>query len=586
MLHLGGLDAGIVIEQSQASHYGPLQSQNGISKPIMAVPYLNQGAGSGSMLAWVCWDEFVHLQDPSKVRWVEKCNDTHIAALRIIMRATLSEAVSSRTLNITSASIETGYLMSALLMSAMSKLAATKSCVPSGETREDDTVTRLMRGLFGNLLTIAGSGVRPQSMVWQLVGTDASFDMPSTPRDWVWYDAVVSMYPYTTWPRQILRNNVERFVDKLILRAVIKGEEPPGSAKTRETRVKDLARYCRLRNIELEHSRTLVTVFKRMLTTPGADQQAISTRLLSCLPKKLDRQSGTYTRMMDYLQHLASGSARREGDDAALASVYTRRSAVYADVKTAAAEACRAQDWPTVKAKCKELILMHKTMAEQWSVNPKKLLLQNYKPYLGLAQTKFKIMDEPTRWRTYELTRQVLGDAEKKRVPWQVGKEGQFNPMIEPLDEAFVHEMVTGEVLTEEDLWVEIGEDGHEVARVKGAKQDGDEEGNKEVAQVKDGIDETLDGLKHLASAKFIQTLQGKMTPEDVCTMLKVPVSTMRILVNELNPGFDWDTLGQRLKVVVADLLLNRSKRETRRPAMQMLGAPGVRAIEAPAASD
>jgi hypothetical protein len=42
------------------------------------------------MLAWVCWDEFVDLKNPFTIRWMEKCNDSHIAALRIMMRDTLS----------------------------------------------------------------------------------------------------------------------------------------------------------------------------------------------------------------------------------------------------------------------------------------------------------------------------------------------------------------------------------------------------------------------------------------------------------------------------------------------------------------
>ena len=37
--------------------------------------------GTGSMLAWVCWDEFVNLENPYSVRWMEKCNEGHIAAL-------------------------------------------------------------------------------------------------------------------------------------------------------------------------------------------------------------------------------------------------------------------------------------------------------------------------------------------------------------------------------------------------------------------------------------------------------------------------------------------------------------------------
>lgn len=51
------------------------------------------------MLAWVCWDEFVILENPFGVRWTEKCNETHIASFRIIMRLTLSKSVASREFN-------------------------------------------------------------------------------------------------------------------------------------------------------------------------------------------------------------------------------------------------------------------------------------------------------------------------------------------------------------------------------------------------------------------------------------------------------------------------------------------------------
>lgn len=166
ILHLPGFDAGIIIEQSQNAHDGPLTSQAGPSQPTLAVPYLNPSRGHGSMLAWVCWDEFVNLESPYKVRWMEKCNDAHIAAMRIITRSTLSQAVASREHNLPPASLEIGHVMSSLLMAAMSKLAMMRTSAPVVTKTADDTVTKLMRGLFGNLLTIAGSGVRPLVSVW------------------------------------------------------------------------------------------------------------------------------------------------------------------------------------------------------------------------------------------------------------------------------------------------------------------------------------------------------------------------------------------------------------------------------------
>ena len=80
-VYLEGLDAGIILEQSQAEHSGPLASQLGRQTPIMALPNLDKQLDEGSMLAWVCWDEFVNLHNPYSVRWMEKCNEPHIAAV-------------------------------------------------------------------------------------------------------------------------------------------------------------------------------------------------------------------------------------------------------------------------------------------------------------------------------------------------------------------------------------------------------------------------------------------------------------------------------------------------------------------------
>jgi hypothetical protein len=115
---------------------------------------------------------------------MEKCNEANIAALRIMMRSTLSQALASREYNLKPGSQEVGQLMGALLMAAMSKLAAMRTTAPTRTVTAEDTITKLMRGLFGNLLTTAGSGVRPMSMVWQLFGLEPKFDIPATVLAW------------------------------------------------------------------------------------------------------------------------------------------------------------------------------------------------------------------------------------------------------------------------------------------------------------------------------------------------------------------------------------------------------------------
>lgn len=75
---------------------------------------------------------------------------------------------------------------------------------------------------------------------------------------------------------------------------------------------------------------------------------------------------------------------------------------------------------------------------------------------------------------TKKLFDKVIGDAERERVPWQVGRKGEFGPDIERLDEKFVHEIMTGEdpdaitkeLAETEDLVIDLDEEVPELGYV------------------------------------------------------------------------------------------------------------------------
>lgn len=510
------------------------------------------------MLAWVCWDEFVNLKSPYTVRWMEKCNEAHIAALRIIMRDTLSQAVASRQHDIQAGSPETGHLMSSLLMAAMSKLAAMKTSAPVVTEEAEDTVTRLMRGLFGNLLTIAGSGVRPLSMVWQLFGLNPQYDIPTSDVDWVWYETVVALYPYTGWPLKQFYNNLERFLDKVIVRVVTRNESV---ASVKEGRADEMIKYCKLRNIQLDHSRTIITIFERMLTTENIDTAVIANRLLEQLPRKLEKQTSGYGRMMRYLNHLAKGGEQRTEDNRIAANVYNRRSATFAALKTRVSEACVKKDWAEVKKACQALMDKQDEIAALWHLLPNSFKFQNIKVYSALLAADFGDgIDQETKNMNLDLVRQVTGDAEKGRVPWQVGKRGEFGDDIEPLDEGFLHEIMTGETV---DSWTLI-EDQNEKATDDLALP-------TTVAVAKKTTEDELAEFKGTISPSFLTTMQKNLSAEDVCGILNVPVSAMRAFIKALNPEFVWEGLGANFKVVILDLLKNRSNRLESYPVKKLL---------------
>ncbi|KAL2871598.1 uncharacterized protein BJX67DRAFT_166623 [Aspergillus lucknowensis] len=552
VLHLEGFDAGIIIPQSQGHHDGPLCSQSGPSHPILALPYLSQESGTGSMLAWVCWDEFVNLESPYTVRWMEKCNDAHIAALRIIMRSTLSQAVASREHNMQANSPETGHLMSALLMSAMSKLAAMRTTTPVESKKADDTVTKLMRGLFGNLLTIAGSGVRPLSMVWQLFGLNSQNDLPKTDAEWIWYETVVALYPYTGWPRKQFYGNLERLLDKAIIHVVTTNED---IASVRLNRTTEMIKFCKLRNIQLHHSRSIVTVLMRMLTADdaGFDIAAVAARLLEQLPHKLEKQSSGYTKMIQYLEHLAAGGQRRFMDDLVVASTYTARSAAFGELKTQVSEACRSQDWTKVKSLCQEIMDKHAALASLWHIKPGMLKVQNKKVYDDLLTTEFgDDIDATMKSNNLNLCNKVFSDAEMSRVPWQVGKNGEFGESIEPLDEAFLHEMLTGEKTIAEPPTALI-------------------DSGPALMETEPNPEADFEPFKTLLRPKFIATMQKNLSAEDDCRIMNVSASAMRVFVAALNPDFVWEDLGKNFRGVILGLVQNRSNREESCPAARLL---------------
>lgn len=501
------------------------------------------------MLAWVCWDEFVNLKSPYSVRWMEKCNEPHIAALRIIMRNTLAQAVVSRDHNIQPESPETGRLMSALLMAAMSKLAAMRTSKPVELDTAEDTVTRLMRGLFGNLLTIAGSGVRPLSMVWQLFGLNPKYDVPTSSAEWIWYETVVAIYPYTGWPLRQFHENLEKLLDKAIIRVVTKNEN---LAIIKKDRMTEMVKFCKLRNIQLEHSRTIITVFMRMLTAEDVDLEPVAARLLAHLPHKLERQSQSYTQMIAYLKHLAEGGERRARDDLTAASVYTSRSAAFAELKKQVCEACKSKDWPRMKEACQGIIAKHIEIAALWRVKPESLKVQNMKLYNALSAADFEDTDQESQSNNLKLTRQVHGDAEIKRVPWQVGKKDQFGGNIEPLDEVFLQEILTGKKLEP----------------APPATLD-DIPGEQETAmtETKYGFAEFESSLQ----AEFIKTMQKHLSAEQVCDIMNVPVSAMRVFVKALNPELAWEDLAVNFKRVILELVKDRSNRAESRPVRRLL---------------
>lgn len=182
----------------------------------------------------------------------------------------------------------------------------------------------------------------------------------------------------------------------------------------RASRTDDMIRFSKLRNIQLHHSRTIITVFMRMLTVKGSDIATTATRLLEQLPRPLKRQSSGYTHMIDYLEHLSKGGERRAHDDLVAASTYTSRSAAFGSLKVEVSEACKNKEWAKMKHSCQAIMDKYAEISSLWKVHPDILKVQNMKVYKDLLDADFgDDIDEPTKTKNLELINKALGDAEK-----------------------------------------------------------------------------------------------------------------------------------------------------------------------------
>jgi hypothetical protein len=137
---------------------------------------------------------------------------------------------------------------------------------------------------------------------------------------------------------------------------------------------------------------------------------------------------------------------------------------------------------------------------------------------------------------------------------------------IEPLSEAFIQEILTGEkpkTPTAVDSNEEKGSDmnltdttGDETSTAINLY----ETVRPEVASIGGKVDEFAQ-FDSSVQPGFITIMQKNLSTKDVCRIMDVPVSSMRIFATALNPDFLWEDLGKTFKETVLGLLHNRSNR-------------------------
>ncbi|KAJ3345844.1 hypothetical protein HDU91_007218, partial [Kappamyces sp. JEL0680] len=156
-----------VLAHLNSGHTGPLSSFDPKRMSLSIAQGFEGPQLSQSAIPWPLFDEFITLEDPAFCHWITKCNDAHIAQIRIASKSTIAHSVAARKMGVTAQSPDMGYLLVLLVMDLMQDIARTMDA--STSFGFDDEKCSVMRGLFGHLLTILASGSKPLSMAWQMV---------------------------------------------------------------------------------------------------------------------------------------------------------------------------------------------------------------------------------------------------------------------------------------------------------------------------------------------------------------------------------------------------------------------------------
>ncbi|KAF3940945.1 hypothetical protein ABW19_dt0205444 [Dactylella cylindrospora] len=446
--YLSGLDCGIILPLSQDNHNGPLAMNKG--ELALGFPYGLSSDRSGSAFAFACFDQFINIKHPYSQFWIDLCNLHHVSMFRILQRNTVSSAIQSREFQIPPASKDLGFLLAYSLTDVMKSLAATRSGIPKeAKFGEDvDTTTKMMRGLFGYLMTTLAAGVQPMSMAWQLLSRTQSMEVP--PKDEFWlYTRIIELFPYTAWPQAQFRKNVRLLVARLLRKQIADPVTKPLRDSMQQMKQDEIKEYIRKRNIQLKWSEVALDILSKLIVGGESDAEkvkGIAERMVGLVPEEeFDDKKGQrgLTRVMRAFQKLAeSGDVSKIDEDTRLVAgnTYAKRSAALKELKGKLAEAAEEGKEAAKKA-YDELQKERQVTAAKFRVESVKL--QNHKNIEKIME-KFEKGEDIKKG---EIMSWLKSDAEIYREPWLVGKPQE----PEPSKMHLVHYIMTADTTIQED---------------------------------------------------------------------------------------------------------------------------------------
>jgi hypothetical protein len=354
-------------------------------------------------MPFIMIDSIVECDDPSKIYWISECNEEKWAMFRILMRNTISSCPKGKSLNLLPQDKLIGHMIANMIICTMENLVS--NLVLEGSV--NDTIYPLMRGLFGQLLSLLASGATPLSMAWQLVMHKPKID---SPKNDIWiYMKIIQLFPYTGWSNINLNNNIRMLLVKIVRNKVCGLAIDQMLKQMSVKKSNDASAFIESRNIELQHCRLMVDVILHMVSSEKEITDPIfinivkrmNSILLEDKDKIINSQS-SIIRMERFFQKILIGTVYSEDLEQIVRTainVYTKRSACFDETKQEILDA----------------ILLGGDIAQA---------INMFKAFRTEIREKFTFNEEP-KVQNIEAIKslnqdKIKGDAELRRVAWQV----------------------------------------------------------------------------------------------------------------------------------------------------------------------
>jgi hypothetical protein len=259
----------LLVSQTAESRDDPFRPQDKnkivMSLPVSATSY---GGLRQSSMFFPLLDQFSKMASPYNTKWIDLANDSDIATLRILSRATICRAAAARDVqvNIDPADNQLGWYLIYMAMASIQELIVRKgnasryinhkaqasvkanaivddnAALSSSSSSSavsvvrddqeikinfDDTVCINIRCMLAWILSISASGSgKPLSMVWQMFAQTPRPELPTNDFEWGVYANIVEYARYSGWDIVQLRKNVQALLARQLNRFVIKATEP------------------------------------------------------------------------------------------------------------------------------------------------------------------------------------------------------------------------------------------------------------------------------------------------------------------------------------------------------------------------